>query len=260
MGAECARVLTRLDHLLITELLGNIRGAGARDIDPSLGEQGASSQDEGQVEDGVEGIQQNLLQRARRRNVVSQSTNGDCLTSVGTLDLTPSTQEADEEVGGESLVQELRDEVQVGHEGRLQDDGDVAGVEQLDGVAATLTALFLVLHGDVDTEALQEDDSDEDNSRGQEIGDVGQVGSVESLTQSLGLVGLGDEQVEERNDSTLELHAASSADGGGTERLPHNRLANVGGNEQGDGTAETVTLLQQLVLQRDSVSIAIPPK
>jgi hypothetical protein len=206
-----------LDHLLITELLGNIRGAGTRDINPSLGEQGASSQDEGQVKDGVERIQQNLLQGARRGNVVSQSTNRDSLTSVGTLNLTPRTQEANEEVGGESLVQELRDEVQVGHERRLQDDGDVAGVEQLDGVAATLTALFLVLHGNVDTEALQEDDSDEDNSRGQEVGDVGQVGSVESLTQSLGLVGLGDEQVEESNDSTLELHAASSADGGGTE-------------------------------------------
>ncbi len=203
--------------MLVAELLGNIRGAGARDIDPSLGEQGASSQDEGQVEDGVEGIQQHFLQRARRRDVVSQSTDRDSLTSIGTFNLTPSTQEVDEEVGGESLVQELRDEVQVGDESGLQDDGNVAGVEQLDGVAATLTALLLVLHGNVDTEALQEDDSDEDNSSGQEVGDVGQVGSVESLAQSLGLVRLGDEQVEERNDSTLELHAASSADGGRAE-------------------------------------------
>jgi hypothetical protein len=88
------------------------------------------------------------------------------LTSIGTLDLTPGTQEVDEEVGRESFVQELRDEVQVGNECGLQDDGDVAGVEQLDRVAATLTTLLLVLHRNVDTEALEVDDKHEDDARG----------------------------------------------------------------------------------------------
>lgn len=35
----------------------------------------------------------------------------------------------------------LRDDVEIGDESRLQDDGDVGCVEQLDGIAAVLTSV-----------------------------------------------------------------------------------------------------------------------
>jgi hypothetical protein len=57
-----------------------------------------------------------------------------------------------------TLVQELGDEVQVGHKGGLEDDGHVGGVEQFDGVAALLATGTLVAHRQVHAEALEVDD------------------------------------------------------------------------------------------------------
>lgn len=39
----------------------------------------------------------------------------------------------------------------------------------------------------------------------------------------------------------------TSVDGGGAERLPHDRFADVGGDEEGDARSESVALLEQLV-------------
>lgn len=50
----------------------------------------------------------------------------------------PAAKELHEEVGAVALVEQLRDEVQVGHQGRLQDDGHVACVEELNGVGVLL--------------------------------------------------------------------------------------------------------------------------
>ena len=43
------------------------------------------------------------------------------------------------------VVEQLRKEVEVADEGRLQDDGHVGGVEQLDGVLALLPAELGIL-------------------------------------------------------------------------------------------------------------------
>ena len=67
----------------------------------------------------------------------------------------PLAEEADDEVGAKALVQQLGDEVQVGDQGGLQDDGHVAGVEQLDGVGALRPAPLLAAHRQVHPEALQ---------------------------------------------------------------------------------------------------------
>ena len=52
-------------------------------------------------------------------------------------------------------MKHLRDEVELTNEGRLQDDGDVAGVEELDGVRESLTASALANQVKFDTEALE---------------------------------------------------------------------------------------------------------
>ena len=70
------------------------------------------------------------------------------------LKLLPAPQETDDEELGEALVEQLRDEVEVGHQRGLQDDGHVGGVEELDGVVDTLASVALAANRQVHTEAL----------------------------------------------------------------------------------------------------------
>lgn len=51
-----------------------------------------------------------------------------------------------QKVAGVTVVQQLAEEVKVGHERRLKDDGHVGRVEQLDRVRPLLSAVLLVLH------------------------------------------------------------------------------------------------------------------
>ena len=67
----------------------------------------------------------------------------------------PPSEEANEEVALELAVQDLREEVQVAHKGGLQDDWDVAGVEELDGVRESLSTSALAVELKLDTEALR---------------------------------------------------------------------------------------------------------
>ena len=66
----------------------------------------------------------------------------------------PLSEEVHEEVASELLGQDLREEVQVGDEGGLKDDGDVGGVEQLNGVRLLVSLHASAAHSDLYTEAL----------------------------------------------------------------------------------------------------------
>lgn len=66
----------------------------------------------------------------------------------------PGSQEVHKEVSTEASGEHLRDDIEVGDQGRLQDDGDVGGVEQLDGVGVVLPAVACRLNGQVHPEAL----------------------------------------------------------------------------------------------------------
>ena len=67
----------------------------------------------------------------------------------------PSSQQLDDEVCAIALVQQLGDEVQVRDQGRLQNDGHVGGVEQLDGVLLLLPSPLLATHWQIHPEPLQ---------------------------------------------------------------------------------------------------------
>ena len=75
-------------------------------------------------------VRQHRAQRLRRRQVVAETANG-----VGVAAAAPDAEQVDDEVAGELDDEPLRDHVEVGDEGAVPDDLDVAGVEQLDGVA-----------------------------------------------------------------------------------------------------------------------------
>ena len=68
--------------------------------------------------------------------------------------LSPLAEETNEEVAFELAMEHLREEVQVGDEGGLENDWDVGGVEELDGVRVGLATLPLALQRKFDSEAL----------------------------------------------------------------------------------------------------------
>ena len=149
-----------------------------------------------------------------------------------------------------SIIADLRDHVQVGDESTLQNDRDVGGVEKLDGVARVLAPVPRGLYGQVHPEALEVDHHAEDEDGGSQVHQVGQVLSVEGLAQGAHLVLPGGEQVEEGDDGALELGAAAGVDGGGAERLPDDRLADVGRDEERDAAAQAIAFLKELVQQQ----------
>mmetsp|Transcript_82467 Transcript_82467/g.229880 ORF Transcript_82467/g.229880 Transcript_82467/m.229880 type:complete len:207 (+) Transcript_82467:830-1450(+) len=57
--------------------------------------------------------------------------------------------------------------------------------------------------------------------------------------------------MEKGNDGALELRALSGVDRGRAEGLPHDRLANIGGDEERDAGPKAIAFLQELV-QQDS--------
>lgn len=67
----------------------------------------------------------------------------------------PRAKQIHQEVATEAGGEHLRDDVQVGHQGGLQDDGDVGGVEELDGVGVVLATVASRLDGQVHPEALR---------------------------------------------------------------------------------------------------------
>ena len=121
------------------------------------------------------------------------------------LDILPASDQVHDKVGRVALVQQLAEKVQIGDECRLQDDGHVRGVEQLDGVRGLRPPLRAVLHGKINAEALEVDDDHEDAHRREQVGNIGQILAVESLLERAELARAGDEEMEERNHGTLEL-------------------------------------------------------
>lgn len=230
-------------------MLGNVTRSGARNLNPGLGEKSASNEHEGNVDSGVDRVQESFLEVERRRHVVSDTGGGVELS--GSLARLPDTQKTDQKVVRETGVEHLADQEDVGAESRLEHDGHVGGVEQTDGVRSAHTTLARGLDGDLNSETLEVDNSGENQESGQEVHDIGEVLAVESLLQGTLLVGPGQEQVEESNDSTLEFGATTGVDGGGRESLPDNGLADVGGNEEGDTTSKTVTFLEQFIEKND---------
>ena len=72
----------------------------------------------------------------------------------------PLAEERNEVVALESAVKHLWEEVQVGDEGSLQNDGDVASVEKLDGVSLLVATNATGSHSQFNTETLKLNKSD----------------------------------------------------------------------------------------------------
>lgn len=234
----------------------------------------------------------------------------------------PSTEQINQEIATKACGEHLGDNIQVGYQGRLQDDGDVGGVKKLDGVSVVLATVASWLDGQIDSESLRGRGKSlsncfklsfvvsstcqsflklstfslspttylevyhysKDEYCGDEVHEVGQVLSVEGLSQSTHFVRASGQQVEKSNDrsfkfcawehkpelwgtalQTAEEHSSSEAHilwpscpfltsssvhSCGAEGLPHNGLTDVGSNKQWDPWTKTIPLLEQLVQQQ----------
>lgn len=166
----------------------------------------------------------------------------------------PNAEQLDEDVIGKAAKEHLREDEDVGSEGRLQHDRHIGGIEEFDGIGSTLPTEPVGLDRDLDTEALKVNDSGENDDGGDEVHDVGKTTTPESLTKCPTLVVPSEEEVEEGNESALEFWSTASVDGRRRERLPDDGLANVGGDEEGDTGTESVTLLEKFVEENDNES------
>ena len=244
-------LLTVTSHhqTLVLELFCNVTGGGARNLNPGLGEEGTGNKHESDVHSSVNRVKESLLEVQGRRHVVGNTRSSVELRR--SLTRLPDSEKLDEDVVREAREQHLADQEDVGAQSGLEHNGHVGGVEQANGVRTTHSTLAGRLDGDLNTEALEVDDTGEDKEGSQEVHDVGKVLAVESFVQSTLLVGPGQQQVEQRDNSTLKLRATTGVDGRGGEGLPNDRLANVGRDEKRDTASETVALLEQFIKEDD---------
>jgi len=104
--------VTGHDHTLLLELLGDVTRAGARNLNPGLGESGACNKHVGGEDGGVNRVEKSIGKVEWRAHVVDETTGrehlGAALTSL------PNTEHLDEEVVGKLVVKHLAEEEDVG--------------------------------------------------------------------------------------------------------------------------------------------------
>lgn len=94
---------------------------------------------------------------------------------------------------------------------------------------------------------LEVNDDEYDEYCGKQVWKIGSVLPVEGVLQSVELVALSEEEVEESDDCALELGTLLGSNCYWGETLPEDVLADVCSDEEGDTWAETITLLQELI-------------
>jgi hypothetical protein len=159
----------------------------------------------------------------------------------------PNPKELNKEILGKTGEEHLANDVDVGSEGRFEHDWHVRSVEELDWVRATLAAETVALDWNLDAEALKVNDDGKHGKSGDKIHHVRKALSPESFSKGTAFVVPSKKKVEEGNDGTLKLRPTASIDSGGRKRLPDDRLTDVGGDEERDTRAKTITLLKEFV-------------
>ena len=129
------------DEFLVDELLHNILGGRAGNVDPNSGEEGARSHNEYGIDDGVDWVSHDVMHRLWWGDVIGKSSNW-CLMSSHVIIL-PFSKESNNEVALELSSQDLGEEIDIAHKGGLKDDWNVGGVEKLDWVWLSETSHLL---------------------------------------------------------------------------------------------------------------------
>jgi hypothetical protein len=155
----------------------------------------------------------------------------------------PSSEQVNEQVITESSIQQLGEEVQVGNQCSLQDDGNVRSIEELDWVGSLSSTHFGALYWEINSESLEVDNNDENESSGEQVGQVGEILPIESFLQSSDFILSGDEKMEKSNDGSFEFSSSSGVNGGRAEGSPNDVFTNVGSDEERNSRSKSISLL-----------------
>lgn len=109
--------VTSHNQTLFLQLLRDITGARSGNLNPGLGEHSAGGEHEQNVEGSVEGINKSVGKVEWGRHVIRDTRDGEEL-SRSFLGF-PDTENTDKKVVGETIIQHLGDEENVGTQSRL---------------------------------------------------------------------------------------------------------------------------------------------
>lgn len=93
-------------------------------------------------------------------------------------------------------------------------------------------------------------DYSKDQDGGHQVHQVGQVLPVECFTKCTDFVLSGGQKMEQSNHGSFEFGSTAGVHGGGGEALPHDGLADVGGDKEGNSRSQSVSFLKQFVQEQ----------
>ena len=99
----------------------------------------------------MDGVSEDGGQGLGGREVVAETSNGVGSAASGVI---PDSEQVYKEVSSKLDAEHLRYHVEIGDQRGLEDDGDVGGVEQLDGVRERLSTGALAVQLELNAEAL----------------------------------------------------------------------------------------------------------
>lgn len=134
-------------------------------------------------------------------------------------------------------MQDLRDLVKLRDDHRLQDDADGGSEEELDVNGMDIAWVFLADELDVGRQVLQVNQHQEDEECPEELGEIEAVLTGECLHNRLPHRVFGEQEVDQRDEGSLELHSELRGHRYWAEGEPENGLGGVGHNEQGNSRA-----------------------
>jgi hypothetical protein len=78
-------------------------------------------------------------------------------------------------------VQHLRNEIHVGNQGSLQNNGNIRGVEEFDGIRSYMPSNFSIFERKVDSESLEVNHHKINEDSGDKLVDVREMATVKGL-------------------------------------------------------------------------------
>lgn len=150
-------------HLLLHQVCDDVSRRRSRHVNPNAGEESTGAHYKGNVKQTVKGVFHNFSQRLGRHHIVGQTANRSRISLH--VKVLPHAKELHEEVSTEFTVENLGEEVEIGHEGCLENDGDVGSVEELDWVRGGIPANSLRNKLQFNSHTLEVDDDKNDNDR-----------------------------------------------------------------------------------------------
>jgi len=175
-------------------------------------------------------VAQNGMKRLWCGDVVGETSDWSLMSSH--VIVFPLSKKSYDEIASEFSSQDLGEEIDVANESSLKDNWNVRGVEKLDWVWLLEASHFLAAQRKLNSEALEVNDNECDNDCGEQVAKVWSILSVNGLLNTIELIWLGQQEMEQGDDSSLELCSLVGSNCHWGEGFPQDGLADVGGDEE----------------------------